>query len=483
MAAIKLRDYQHKTVELLRESFRTGHRTPLVRLPTGSGKTAIAGEIINMALAKGKKVAFIVDRIALVDQASAHLFSIGVDHGIIQGNNPLTDYAKPVQVVSIQTMNRRRPWEFDLAIIDEAHIVFKAHKKIINDWNNIPFIGLSATPFSKGLGLVYDDLINSISMPELIEQGYLVDAEAFGPSKPDMTGVKTTGNDYNKKEAGERANDPKLVASIVSTWQKLSNKRQTICFATNVLHSKYIVEQFKLVNVKAAHIDAYTHSDDRRETIEQFKRGEIKILSSVGVLTTGFDAPNAEVAILARPTKSLMLHIQMIGRVLRPFEGKDKALILDHAGNIERLGFHTDPLPETLDMGEKTEQDKREKLPKPCPECNYLKTTPKCPECGFVAEFTKENEIFEEAGELRSLKKANRESTPAEKIAFYGGLKTYAYNKGYAQGWSSHKYREKFGVWPNAYSDAPMVEPNDDVMGFIKYMNIKRAKSNQRRTP
>lgn len=482
MAAIELRDYQIQIINETRQAIRDGCRTPLIKLPTGGGKTAIAGEIIKMAREKDKKVAFIVDRLALVDQASRHLFSVGMDHGIIQGNNPLTNYAKPVQIISVQTLaRRRRPWGFDIAIIDEAHILHKAHKEIIENWNNLPFIGLSATPYTKGLGLVFDRLISPINIAQLIDMGYLVDAVAYGPSKPDMTGVKITAGDYNQKQAGEKANDPKLVADILSTWMKLAKGKQTICFATNVLHSKYIVEQFRAAGVNAMHIDAYTESDDRRAAIKSFKDHDITLLSSVGVLTTGFDAPNAEVAILARPTKSLMLHIQMIGRVLRPYDGKETAMILDHSGNIERLGFHTDEMPETLHCGEKSEKKRQTKLPKPCPECDFMKTTSKCPNCGFVAEFKKENEIFEEAGELKQIKKNNRVYTPEQKAEFFSGLKGHAMEKGYAKGWAAYKYREKFGVWPNAYSDSPPKEPNEEVAKYIKYLNIRAAKSKQPR--
>ena len=470
---MELRDYQKQAIQDLRMSFKTGHRTPVLSLPTGSGKTVIAGEIIKMARERDKKVAFIVDRLALVDQASAHLTAIDIDHGIIQGAHEKTNYRKPVQVVSIQTLARRRPWPFDIGIIDEAHILFKAHRNIIETWNNLPFIGLSATPYSKGMGLVYDDLIRPISINELIEQGSLVESDIYAPSQPDMSGVKMSGGDFNQKQAGERTDDPKLIADIVETWLKLGEGKQTICFATNVLHSKHITEKFTQQGINAKHIDAYTDIDDRREVIKQFKRNEITILSSVGVLTTGFDAPNVEVEIIARPTKSLMLHCQMVGRAIRPHENKDRAIILDHAGNFERLGFHTDPMPDYLDMGDKNKSERKMKLPKPCPKCAYMKTTAKCPQCDHVAIFVGENTIHEEEGELMAISN-NKTHTREQKQIFFAGLKGYAMKKGYAKGWISHTYKSKYGVWPNAYKDTPSSEPNQEVLNYVKYLNIKR---------
>lgn len=473
---------QEHGVSLLRQSFATGHRTPMFQAPCGYGKTVVAGHIIESALAKGKRVGFIVDRLTLVDQASAHLDEVGIDHGVIQNNHWRTNYAKPVQIISAQTLAQRKPWDFDLALVDEAHCMYKAVTGLMKEWDRIPFIGLSATPFTKGLGKYYDDLIIPTTIADLIEAGRLIDADVFGPSQPDMTGVKVAAGDYNQRQAAERADQDGLIANIVETWQKLAKGRQTICFATNVAHSQHIVHRFTEAGVAAVHIDAYTDSADRRRAIQGFKDGTVTLLSSVGVLTTGFDAPNAEVAILARPTKSLSLHLQMIGRILRYFPSKDRGLVLDHAGNYERLGWHTDPTPDFLDDGTHTiseadAQAREEKLPTPCPQCHAMKPAGMyaCPSCGFV--YKKPNTVKEVDGELKQLKKNNRTATPEQKRDFMGGLKWIAAEKGYREGWVSHKYKEKFGVWPNAYKDAMPVQPNADVLGWIKHCNIKRAKT------
>ena len=476
---MKLRSYQIKAIDQLRKSIGSGHKRPILELPTGAGKTEVAMEIIKSAVAKGKRVCFFVDKLALVDQASRRFMQNKLDHGVIQANHVRTNYAKKVQIASVQTYTKRAPWEFDLAIVDECHVVYNKLHKLMESWNKIPFIGLSATPYTKGLGNIYDDLISVVSISQLIEEGFLVDADVFGPSQPDMAGVSSNANDFNQREAAQRSMNKRLVASIVDTWHKLGQNKQTICFATNIAHSKYIAEEFRLSGVNCVHVDTYTDTDEKREKIEKFKRGEYKMITSVGILTTGFDAPSAEVAILARPTKSLSLHKQMIGRVLRPYESKEKALILDHAGNFERLGFHTDPAPAELDVhkkGENKPKKKEEPLPKACPQCHTLKPVKAriCPNCGF--ETKSQNEIFEEAGELVELKRNNRELTKDEKQSFYSGLLGYADDKGYKQGWASNKYREKFGVWPNAMTRIA-TEPNQEVMNYIKHCNIKFAKS------
>ena len=483
MTSLVLRDYQQDAINLLRRSLSTGHRTPVLQVPTGGGKTAIAGEIIRSAVDKGNRVGFIVDRLALVDQASAHLDKVGIDHGVIQSNHWRTNYSKPVQVISIQTMARRRPWEMTLGIIDECHIIFKAHRELISGWNQIPFIGMSATPWSRGLGEIYDDLIIPTTIGSLIERGHLVDADYYGPSQPNMKGVKVVGGDYNQREAGERANTAKLVASITNTWLKLAAGKQTLCFATNVAHSKHIVERFVDVGIAAEHIDAYTDTQDRRDAIARFNAGETTVLSSVGVLTTGFDSPVSECGIMARPTKSLMLHIQMMGRLLRPNPGKERAIILDHAGNVSRLGFATDDTPTHLDDGNvadrkpREEEEEEERLPKPCPACHYLKPagTHACPACGFASQ--RQNTVDEDAGSLEKMqRRTNREMTPAEKREFFGGLLWHAQQNGYKTGWASYAYRKKTGVWPNKYKHTPPSPPTEQTLRWIGHLNIKRAK-------
>lgn len=312
-----LRDYQQHAIDELRQGFAQGHRCQVLQMATGAGKTVVAGEIIRMAHEKGRKPYFIVDRLALIDQAVGHFENIGMRVGVIQGNHPQWNPRADVQVASVQTLARRRMPEFDFAIRDEVHCLHKADLRLMEEYNNVPFIGLSATPFTKGLGKYFSRLVVGATTAQLTEEGFLVPAVTYGPSTPDLSGVASQAGDFVVSQLSQAVDKPKLIADITETWLKLGENRQTLCFATNVAHSKHIAASFQSLGIEAHHIDAYTSSERRRELIQGFREERIRVLVSVGVLTTGFDAPNASCLILARPTKSLILHCQMIGRSLR----------------------------------------------------------------------------------------------------------------------------------------------------------------------
>jgi len=485
-----LRPYQTDGINKLREGFRNGHRCQIFQLATGGGKSICAATLIKSAYEKGRKPVFIVDRISLVDQSVAHLEAVGLTVGVIQGDHYQWNPRADVQVASIQTIARRNMPDMGFCIIDEVHCLHKAHIKLIESYNNIPFIGLSATPFSKGLGKYFTNLVVGATTEQLTDEGFLVPAVVYAPSTPDLSGVKIVAGEYHQGQLYEAVDKPKLVADIVETWLKLGQNRQTICFATNVAHSKHIEREFVRAGVKAVHIDAYTDSSERHEVISAFKRGDIKLLTSVGVLTTGFDAPNASCIILGRPTKSLILHIQMKGRGLRLSEGKDDCIVLDHAGNTTRLGFVTDPLPSELDDGKKKEnssnkKEREEPLPKTCAKCHFVKPAKVhiCPCCGFAPE--KQSTIEHEAGELVQLspkadkenaaEKRNRNMPWDEKIRFMAGFKWYAKEHGYKDGWANHNYKQMMSVWPNdaRLKHCKPSKPAGDVMNFIKNSLIR----------
>jgi superfamily II DNA or RNA helicase len=472
-----LREYQERSISELGMALKSGVRNVCLMAPTGSGKTAIAMEIINRALAKGKRVMFICDRVDLIDQTSEEFEKFGIDHGVIQGNHWRVRPGAPVQVCSIQTLARRRNSPFvDLVIVDEAHTMYKAQIDMIEKWDNVPFIGLTATPFTKGMGKVYGKVVVVETTQSLIDQGYLCPFIAYGPPPPDLSGVKTMAGDYNQKQLSDKVNEKTILGDVVRTWLSRGEDRQTICFAVDIAHSKAIVDEFRCHGVNAAHIDAYTDEDERKELIRDFKSGKIKILSSVDILTKGFNNPEASCLIMARPTKSLIVHIQQIGRVLRIAEGKKNAIILDHGGNMERLGFPTDALPTLLCHGEKgtaSKQERKDPLPKSCPKCDYLKPAKvhECPQCGFLPE--RQTEIVAQDVKLERIERINSQ----DKERWYSMLLYYAREKGFQDGWASHKYREKFSVWPSRKTGLHPVKPDEEVSNYIKHLNIKQAKS------
>jgi len=481
-----LRPHQERAIQMLRQSLAKGFMRPMVQAPTGMGKTVIASHIVSGARAKGNRACFVVPSLSLIDQTVQSFWDDGIrDIGVIQADHPMTDYARPIQVASVQTLARRNHnrLDFGLVIVDEAHVLHKSLIQWMADWSNVPFIGLSATPWTRGLGKHYDDLIIASTTQELIDAGYLSDFRVFAPSHPDLSNVKTVAGDYHEGQLSEAMQGGTLVADIVSTWRKRGEDRPTLAFCVDCAHAKRVQQEFLSAGVRCGYVDAYTSREDRQVVADQFHRGELQVVANVGVLTTGVDW-DVRCIVLARPTKSEILFTQIIGRGLRTAAGKSDCLILDHSDTHLNLGFVTDITHETLNTGKPNESGKSEReasKPKECPKCNYLKAAGVhvCPMCGFAPE--RQSEIEPEEGELQELskhkRKLNREASREEKADFYGGLKWYGRSKGYKPGWAANQYREKFGVWPNDYKDSPVVEPNESVRGWIRHQQIKFAKS------
>jgi len=484
-----LRGYQERAITDLRSALAGGRRRVVLYLPTGGGKTVVAAGIIQQARAKGKRVAFVCNRVELVLQTVEHLQAAGIDCGVVQSVNSRSEWL-PVLVCSIQTIARRGFPDVDLIIVDECHGVAgsKDYRRMLRERKSVRTIGLTATPFSRGLGRLdeelagplFEEIIVAATIEELIRDGYLVDLDVYSPSEPDLTGVKIVAGDYHEGQLEEATNKPSLVGDIVEQWLKLGGNKQTVCFATSIAHSRHIVERFNAVGVSAEHVDAYTDPDERRDIIKGFKRGEFRILSNCSLLAEGFDAPATEVMILARPTKSLIRWIQMAGRVLRPAEGKTRALLLDHSGTAKRLGFPTDPLPLELDDGKPKKaserKEKPEALPKVCASCSYLKPAKvqKCPMCGFEPKKIADVEIRD--GELALMKRKSSKERIEDKQAVYSQLLGYAGQHGYKDGWASNKYREYFGVWPKGLTHRrAAVSPQ--MASWIRSQQIRWAKS------
>ena len=477
-----LRQYQVDSINDLRKAILKGHKRIVLQLATGGGKTTIASEMIRKANEKGKKCLFLADRIELVEQTSKRLDYEGIEHGIIMGNHERYKPHSINQVCSPQTLARRATPAADLVIIDECHVAYGIHKKMMQAMPNTIFIGLSATPFTKGLGKLYSNLVVGATTTKLTDEGYLVPVKVFAPSKPDLTKLRTVAGDYDEKELFARVNKPKLVADIVDTWIKRGENRTTIGFAVYVLHSQALCEQFKDRGIRAAHIDSYMPTKLREQLVNDFKDGYIKVLFNVGILDKGFDYPEASCLIMARPTKSLMLYIQQAGRVLRPHPTKEDAIILDHAGNTQAHGFVTDDLPQELDDGTKRKvepsQKKQEEKGTLCTSCAYVKKKYeyKCPCCGFTPK-KKDAGIDVEKGDL--LEVTRTKITMVDKQKLYSELLYVEVEKGYKRGFAAQMYRNKFGVWPKGLNDIPRI-PSLDTMNYIKSRMIQFTNGRKR---
>ena len=485
----ELRPHQQKTISMLRDSFAKGLRRPLVYVPTGGGKTVIAAHIIASALDKGKNITFVAPRINLCDQTARSLMAQGLPKpSIMQGDHPWFNPASRFQIATSQTLTRRRnSIKTDIYIIDEAHLNFKVIGDIAEE-TETPIIALTATPFTKGLGKIYDNLIKPTSIRELIDNKLLTDFECYSHKvKPNLKGVKVTGGDYNNKQLGERCSDPKLVGDIASTWLKLGENRQTICFAVNVAHANFIEAEFLRCNISCAVVVGSTPKEERDLMFKQFEHKNIKILISVFVLCEGYDG-DVRCLIDAAPTKSEARHSQKIGRAIRIANGKSHALILDHAGNMVNLGFPEDMEIDELCTGEKAESGKqktkeivkKEKKPKECSKCQHLKKAGEheCSKCGFTPKFIENVEVAD--GELTSIKTSNK-FTKDDKQRIWSEIKGYQREralsgKNLTDGWCSHLYKDMVGVWPRGLRDSA-AQPGEQVRGFIKHKAIAWAKS------
>ena len=485
MTKAVLRSYQTDAIAKLRRSLLEGHKRPVVQMPTGAGKTIAAAEIVRMAVAKGKRVLFCVPSLSLIDQTVEKFERHDIwEIGVIQAMHERTDGRMPVQVCSVQTLARRKIPRADLVIVDECHVLFKFYDGWFNseEWKDIPVVGLTATPWAKGMGRLYDDLIIGTTTQELIDQKHLSDFKVFAPSSPDLTGVKVVAGDYNKLQLGKAMDKAPLVADIISTWLEKGENRQTICFAVNRVHAKHIQNLFLEAGVPTGYMDSYTDMLERASIAKQFADGDLRIVCNVGVLTTGVDW-DVRCIILARPTKSEILYTQMIGRGLRTAEGKDYCLVLDHSDTTLRLGFVTDISYDKLDDGKGkgvSEREKKIALPKACSKCAFLKPprTPVCPACGFKAEAI--DKVESVTGELLELSRDGKQKgtvyTTQEKETFYRELRGYATSHGFKDGWAYWVYKDKFGVGPANTFKKISLAPSPATLSWIKHRNIAKAK-------
>lgn len=472
----ELRDYQAKSINQLRQSFGSGNRRAVIQGATGFGKTLVASRIIESALAKDNRVIFTAPAISLIDQTVSAFEAEGInDIGVMQASHPRTDPDAQVQVCSVQTLARREIPQAALVIVDEAHIRSTAIDQLMIDRPDVFFVGLTATPWAKGMGLKWQDLVIPIEIGELIEQGYLSKFTVFAPSIPDLTKVKTRAGDYVEADLELVMSEGHLVAGIVDTWLENASGRPTLAFGVNCAHAAVMYEAFQAAGIAAAYVDAYTDVVERQLIERRFRSGEIQVACSVRTLTTGIDWP-VSCIIDAAPTKSEMLHVQKIGRGLRVNEGTEDLMVLDHASNSMRLGLVTDIHHDKLDTTKKGEKKPRkapEKLPRECANCGVLHTGLICPFCGNERKPVLGVETVD--GSLIQISGTTKQPTKEDKQEFWSGLLHIAAERGRVKGWASHTYRDKFGVWPSGMRDVSS-NPSKEVFDYVTAKHIRYAK-------
>ncbi len=448
----------------------------IVQGPTGSGKTLIMADIVGKARGRDKKVLITVPAISLIDQTVLALATQGImDVGVIQAAHPMTDWSRPVQVASIQTLQHR--WKegkmpgADIVLVDEVHRRFDLFSHWIVDpkWLKVPFIGFSATPWSKGLGVLYEKLLVANTIAKLIAQKVLVPFRTFAPDTPDLSGVRSQNdvngtNDFVASDLEEVMRPKKLVANIVGTWKQLAFGRPTVCFCCSRAHADQVAQEFNAAGVGAEYLDCDTPLADRNDVRRRMLRGEIQVVTNCEVIGIGVDWPEVSCIIYARPTMSDIRFCQNIGRGLRAFDGKQDLVILDHSSTTQRLGFVDEvyDFHKGLDDGKpKVENVQGVLLPKECPACHFLKPprTAVCPHCGHTCE-AHAKPVLVERGTLVEI--ASRKDPKAEllkrlpdKPHCFGQLWWWGHKKGYKPGWAAVKTKELFDSFPRAREPDP----------------------------
>lgn len=496
---IELRDYEENAIHKLRLTISQGKKKVVMVMPTGAGKSVVFGQIISNALKMGKIVIWLVHRRNLVFQMQKVLKDMfGIDPGIIMSEVEYnTD--RPVQLATIQTYTRRLRistivdnrffCDADLVLIDEGHrSISKTYLDVINLYSDKIILTCTATPMrldGRGLGEVYDSLIDVVSVDTLTKRGFLAPARYFAPSNLDLDSVKVERGDYVVNQLEKKVNTAELNGDVIQNWLRLGENRKTLVFAVNVKHSIALRDEFLNYGIPAYHLDARSKDSIRDDAFRRMQNGDIRVITNVGLYTEGLDVPDIGVVSLARPTKSMGLYRQMVGRSLRPSELYKDVLILDHSNCIREHGFVDEPIEWSLDGKEiawkKVKPREKESRTVKCRVCHEIfKGRSTCPVCGTpLRAFGRKVETTDdELVELRKKKAKNKDMSWEDKRLFMGALKYYAEEKGYNPNWCAHGYRDIFSVWPNdpRVRDAPPIKAEGKTKNLLTHLLIKKAK-------
>lgn len=440
---MQLRPYQQQAIADLRAAFRAGARSPLLVAPTGAGKTVIIAAVLQGVASRGRSAIVLVHRRELIAQTSAKLTLADVPHGIIAAG--VSGANASIQVASVQTLARRLDRiaaQPDLIVIDEAHhATAGTWGKALTHWPEALRLGVTATPVrqdGRGLKAVFDRLVLGPSTAELISGGFLCPARIYAPPPvADLSGLHRRAGDYAIDEAAERMDRPTVTGDAIAHYQRLAAGQRAIAFCCNVKHAEHVCAAFNHAGVKAATLLGCTDPLRRDATVARFAAGELQVLVTVDVVSEGFDIPAAGCAILLRPTQSLGLYLQQVGRVLRPSPGKAAAIVLDHVGNVHRHGWPDDPREWSLDDRLKRAGAAGPPAPsvRTCEVCfAAFKPAPICPCCGTPAKLSA-REIQQRDGELQELER-NQQRRQVGKARSLSELLTVAKQRGYAPGWA-----------------------------------------------
>ena len=444
---MELREYQQGAVEDLRRNFRSGVKRQLLVSPTGSGKTVLFVYVTKGAASRGLRVLIITHRAEIMSQICRTLTEWAVPHATLTAGRHIPS-GYQVMVASVQTLSRRLEGSPppDLVVIDEAHHscagswvkVFAAYPKAF-------YLGVTATPErldGKGLGDFYHGMVMGPRVSWLIANGFLSRPRYFSPAHTlDVSSFKKTAGDFNKAEVAVAVDRPSITGDAVDHYRRIAHGRTAIAFCVSIAHAEHVAAQFNASGIPAEVIDGTMDDEKRQEILARLRTGATLVLVSVDLVSEGFDLPAVGATILLRPTASLALHLQQVGRGLRPAPGKSDTIVLDHVGNCTRHGLAEEDREWSLD-GYSAKKRKTEAVleTKQCPECFAIHAGPRCPECGHIRK-SPIRELEQRDGELRELtteellarRTMQREENACSSLEDFRQL---ALRRGYKPGWA-----------------------------------------------
>ena len=457
--AVSLRPYQEIAVTALRNAYGSGARAPLLCAATGAGKTVMFSAVAAGATGKGNRALIVAHRAELIRQASNKLRDAGVAHGIIAPGYPEThDLA---QVGSVQTLARRldRLPKFNVIIIDEAHhAVAGQYLALIKAQPQAKLLGVTATPErldGKGLGTicggVFDQMVLGPQVAELVSGGYLTPTRVGAPRKgPDLSQVRTVAGDYDARQLAAAMDVPAITGDAVAHYARHAAGQPAIVFCVSVKHAQDVAEAFRQAGWRAMAAHGEMRPAERDAAIGGLANGGVQVLCAAELISEGLDVPAVGCVILLRPTKSLGLHLQQIGRGLRPAPGKTRLIVLDHAGNTATFGFAETPREWSLE-GRK----KRAAAPaiRQCPAC-YMVHPPqqRCPACGhaYAAAASKARKVEARDGDLVEMQAPERAPVKRDDLnrllagaRTLADLQALAKRLGYSHGWAWMQHQRR----------------------------------------
>lgn len=496
---MELREHQISAIDLLRRSIATGHKRPLLFAPCSFGKTICAAHIADLAGQKGNKTLFLVHRRLLANQTKEKFDAYGLHSSIIMAGYE-TDFTAPVMITTHQTYSRRlqlcspeaNRFFHDAAclIVDEAHLgISPSFKKIYDFYQGKVIIGLTGSPAradQRGLGEVFDDIVEAVGVQELTDAGYLAPARYYSPFTVNSSGIPIVAGDFSKRHMQKKFNTKALNGNVVSNWIRLGEGRPTIVFTSGVKHSKGLQAEFSRMGIPAAHLDSYSSDEERQDVLSAFRAGDITVVTNCQLFTEGYDADFVEVICLARSTLSYPLYVQMVGRGQRIFDGKADFAVLDFGGNVNRFGFISDPVIWSLSGKErawkKPELKEKEKKNLTCNMCGLVfPAQRKCPECMTeIQDYGKKMEVVEADLKLVGGKRAKENFTMDDKRRWWAMFEYERRRLGKTESWLKAQYRSKFGVWYKGMEGVAPKEPDQVVKNWLIYQRVKYFKAREK---